>query len=80
MNTKENQNNLRKVFNLLIKSDFEEWTMTSELSQGKDQLTREFEHRSTREKIKIIETTAYNRDIYSNITHCTSSDKSRLMG
>lgn len=70
---------LRWAFNEVVGSDRKEWKMTKELAAGKSTRVREFEHRATKDTIKITETTRYDPVDEMNVTYVnvTGSFKGR---
>lgn len=60
---------LKWAFNEVVGSDRKEWKMTKDLAAGKKTRVREFEHRATKDKVKITETTRYDPLDEMNVTY-----------
>ncbi|MEZ0223367.1 MAG: hypothetical protein ACAH83_02350 [Alphaproteobacteria bacterium] len=60
---------LRWAFNEVVGSDRKEWKMTKDLAAGKSTRVREFEHRATKDTVKITETTRYDPLDEMNVTY-----------
>lgn len=60
---------LRWAFNDVVGSDCKEWKMTKDLAAGKSTRVREFEHRATKDKVKITESTKYDLVDEMNVTY-----------
>ncbi len=70
---RESQNNLKSAFKAVVQSNLKEWDMASELTDGKGAITREFEHRATKDKVRVVETTKYDPCDEMDVTYMNVS-------